>query len=241
MKRNNKGKTLKTVLYAVSVALVVRTFIFEPFNIPSGSMIPTLLVGDYLFVSKYSYGYSRHSLPFSLPLFSGRILESLPERGDVAVFKLPTDNKTDYIKRIIGLPGDHIQVISGLLHINGFPVQRERIGDLTAEDGTGSLRSYTQHIETLPEGIRHKIIEISDSAPFDNTREFIVPEEHYFMMGDNRDNSADSRSFVGFVPFENLVGQAEIIFFSVEDDPHFWEFWRWLGHIRLERFFKHVI
>lgn len=237
---SNIGETIKTVLYAILIALVVRTFAFEPFNIPSGSMIPTLLVGDYLFVSKYSYGYSRHTLPFSLPLFSGRILADEPHRGDVAVFKVPTDNKTDYIKRIIGLPGDRVQILGGVLHINGMPVKRERIGDVVAEDGYGRVRVYAQYIEVLPNGIRHRIIELSDDAPLDDTREFMVPEKYYFMMGDNRDNSTDSRSIVGYVPFENLVGRAEILFFSVDNSARLWEVWKWPWAIRFTRFFNRV-
>lgn len=241
MATSNKSGTVRTVLYAIMVALIVRTFAFEPFNIPSGSMIPTLLIGDYLFVSKYSYGYSRYALPFSLPLFSGRVLANTPRRGDVVVFKLPADDSTDYIKRIVGLPGDRIQVVGGLLHINGLPVQRERLDDLTAEDGNGSPRVYMQYVETLPGSIQHKIMELSDTTSLDNTREFVVPEKYYFMMGDNRDNSADSRSLVGYVPFENLVGRAEIVFFSVDNHAHLWEIWKWLGAVRLNRLFKRIV
>ncbi|KAF0136118.1 MAG: signal peptidase I, partial [Rhodospirillaceae bacterium] len=234
------GETIRTILYAVLIALVVRTFAFEPFNIPSGSMNPTLLVGDYLFVSKYSYGYSRHALPFSLPLFRGRLLAQTPQRGDVAVFKVPTDNKTDYIKRVIGLPGDRVQMINGLLHINGMPVRRERIDDFVAEDGYGNAHVYAQYVESLPNGVRHRIIELLDDAPFDNTREFMVPEGRYFMMGDNRDNSSDSRSIVGPVPFENFVGRAEVLFFSTDNSARFWEAWKWPWAIRFSRFLKPI-
>jgi signal peptidase I len=178
-------------------------------------MVPTLLVGDYLFVSKYSYGYSKHSLPWSLPLFEGRIFETKPERGDVAVFKLPSDGKTDYVKRIIGLPGDRIQMKDGILNINGKPVERRFVDDYVyASNGrTWRLKRY---IETLPNGREHMILEESDSAMNDNTQVYTVPAGHYFAMGDNRDNSQDSRvmSAVGYVPAENLVGRAEIIFFS---------------------------
>ena len=232
------GETVKTVLYATFIALAIRIFAFEPFNIPSGSMMPTLLVGDYLFVSKYSYGYSYHALPFSLPLFSGRILADEPQRGDVAVFKVPTDNKTDYVKRIIGLPGDSIQIIKGILHINGLPVRRNRIDDFVAEDGYGRLRVYMQYIEVLPNDVRHRIIELSDSSPLDNTRKFLVPEGHYFLMGDNRDNSTDSRSLVGYVPFENFIGRAEVLFFSVKNSDSFWEIWKWPRTIRFSRLFS---
>jgi signal peptidase I len=231
------GETIKTIVYAVVIALVVRTVAFEPFNIPSGSMIPTLLVGDYLFVSKYSFGYSRYSLPLSPPLFDGRILAQTPQRGDVVVFKLPTDNSTDYIKRLIGLPGDHIQVIHGVLNINGKPVERRQIEDFV-ERGS-SLTRVIQYVETLPNGRPHPIIEsLGDSGPADNTLEYVVPDGHYFMMGDNRDNSQDSRFLdkVGYVPAENLVGRAEIIFFSTDGSAALWEVWKWPWAIRWNRF-----
>ncbi len=232
-------ETIKTVLWAVVIALVVRTVAFEPFNIPSGSMIPTLLVGDYLFVSKYSYGYSRYSLPLSLPLIPGRILMSEPERGDVAVFKLPSDNSTDYIKRIIGLPGDKIQVRVGRLWINGEEVVRERVEDFVFTAGNGHITRIAQFAETLPNGRRHRILELTDSAELDNTQVYTVPKGHFFAMGDNRDNSLDSRVLngVGFVPAENLVGRAEILFFSHNGSASWWEFWRWPGAIRFRRFF----
>ena len=232
-------ETIKTVLWAVVIALVVRTVAFEPFNIPSGSMIPTLLVGDYLFVSKYSYGYSRYSLPLSLPLIPGRILMSEPERGDVAVFKLPSDNSTDYIKRIIGLPGDKIQVRVGRLWINGEEVVRERVEDFVFTAGNGHITRIAQFTETLPNGRRHRILELTDSAQLDNTQVYTVPKGHFFAMGDNRDNSLDSRVLngVGFVPAENLVGRAEILFFSHNGSASWWEFWRWPGAIRFRRFF----
>ncbi|MDP6603612.1 MAG: signal peptidase I [Rhodospirillales bacterium] len=234
---------LRTIIYAVLIALVVRTFAYEPFNIPSGSMIPTLLVGDYLFVSKFSYGYSRHSFPFSFPPFSGRLFSDQPARGDVAVFKLPSDNRTDYIKRIVGLPGDKIQVISGVLHINGEPVRRRRIEDYAHTDnGRITLRAQ-QFVETLPEGRRHLLIEeAGDFGELDNTPEFVVPQGHYFAMGDNRDNSSDSRvmASVGFVPAENLVGRAEFLFFSIEPGVRFWEIWKWPFAIRFGRLFDGI-
>jgi signal peptidase I len=229
-------ETIKTMVYAVLIAVAVRTFLYEPFNIPSSSMVPTLLIGDYLFVSKFSYGYSKHSLPFSIPLFSGRILEGEPERGDVAVFKLPRDNKTDYIKRIIGLPGDRIQVIGGILHINGEPVQRERLAEDYVYDG----KPHAQYIETLPGGRQHRIVEVGDGEFKDNTNEFVVPAGHYFGMGDNRDNSDDSRGGVGFIPAENLVGRAEILFFSTDGSAELWEFWKWPQAIRWDRLFDGV-
>ena len=234
--------TVKTVAYAVLIALAIRTVAYEPFNIPSGSMKPTLLVGDYLFVSKFSYGYSRHSLPLSLPLIPGRILMSEPERGDIAVFKLPTDNKTDYIKRIIGLPGDRIQVSEGRLHVNGKQVVRRRVADFIEIDEYGRIHRTAQFDETLPNGRTHRILEHTDQGQLDNTPVYVVPEGHYFAMGDNRDNSLDSRVLggVGFVPAENLVGRAEILFFSIDGSASVWEFWRWPATIRFKRFFDLV-
>ncbi|HJU19933.1 MAG TPA: signal peptidase I [Stellaceae bacterium] len=234
--------TIKTVVYAVLIALGVRTFAYEPFNIPSGSMIPTLLVGDYLFVSKFSYGYSRYSLPFGLPLFSGRFLFHPPQRGDVAVFRLPSDPSIDYIKRIIGLPGDSIQVKNSILYINGKPAPRQQIQDyLYREDGT--VAPVPQYVETLPNGVKHRIIQVMDNhGPLDNTPVYHVPPGEYFGMGDNRDNSQDSRvlSVVGYIPAENLVGRADIIFFSTDGQAKFWQFWNWPSAIRYDRLF-HII
>ena len=230
------GESLKTIIYAALIAVGIRTVAFEPFNIPSGSMIPTLLVGDYLFVSKFSYGYSRHSLPFSPNLFEGRIFGRMPERGDVAVFKLPRDNATDYIKRIVGLPGDRVQVRNGVLHINGQAVRRESLGPFTVE-GDGPRITVRRYRETLPGGRVHEILEMQDDGGFDNTPEFVVPAGHVFVMGDNRDNSLDSRAMgvVGFVPLENLLGRAEIIFFSVDETAVWWQPWTWPFAIRWDR------
>ncbi|MBL22869.1 MAG: signal peptidase I [Rhodospirillaceae bacterium] len=235
--------TLRTIVYAVAIALVIRTFAYEPFNIPSGSMIPTLLVGDYLFVSKYSYGYSRHSFPFSLAPISGRVFASEPERGDVAVFKLPSDNRTDYIKRIVGLPGDRIQLRKGLLYINGTRVPRKPIAGFEVTTSFGQIRRVPQYVETLPGGKKHLIIEEQgDFGALDETREFTVPAGHFFALGDNRDNSADSRvlSQVGFVPVENLVGRAEFLFFSTDGSARFWEIWKWPFAIRYGRLFDSI-
>lgn len=239
-------ESVKTILYAALIAIGIRTVAFEPFNIPSGSMIPTLLVGDYLFVSKFSYGYSRHSMPFSPNLFDGRIFGSLPRRGDVAVFKLPRDGATDYIKRIIGLPGDRIQVRAGRLYVNGELVPRESLGPYTVE-GDGPRITVRLYRETLPgsaglPAVSHEILESTDDGPFDNTVEFRVPEGHVFAMGDNRDNSLDSRAMnaVGFIPIENLVGRAEFIFFSVDGSASWWEVWAWPFAIRWSRIFSAV-
>jgi len=229
-------ESLKTIVYAGLIAIGIRTVAFEPFNIPSGSMIPTLLVGDYLFVSKYSYGYSRYSMPFGPDLFEGRIFGRLPERGDVAVFKLPRDTSQDYIKRIIGLPGDRIQVRNGILHVNGQAVKREFLGPYVAE-GDGPRLTVRLFREILPNGVAHQIIEQSDDGPLDNTPEFRVPDGYLFAMGDNRDNSLDSRvqNAVGFVPVQNLVGRAEFIFFSVDGSAAWWEVWAWPFAIRWGR------
>ena len=234
--------TIKTVVYAVLIALAVRTVAYEPFNIPSGSMVPTLLVGDYLFVSKFSYGYSRYSLPFGLPLFSGRIFFHPPDRGDVIVFKLPTDNSTDYIKRVIGLPGDHIQMKGGNLYINDQLVPRKRIQDFLYQEGNGTVIPLVQYIETLPNGVQHRIIKMGDNGPLDNTQVYEVPPGDYFMMGDNRDNSQDSRvlSAVGYVPAENLIGRAEFIFFSTDGSARLWEIWKWPFAVRYSRLFHGI-
>jgi signal peptidase I len=250
---------IKVVVQALAIALVVRTLLFQPFNIPSGSMIPTLLVGDYLFVSKYAYGYSSYSLPCFWPLrcgsllFPGRVFASQPKRGDVVVFKLPRDGKTDYIKRVIGLPGDKIEMKDGRLYINGVMVPREPIAPLTEPDLYGHSHDVPTYKETLPGGVSHTIIEVeNDRGFYDDIRDtsgapvvFVVPPEHYFMMGDNRDNSLDSRvpedaGGVGYVPVENLVGRAEVIFFSVREGEPAWEFWRWPVDVRWQRLFKHV-
>jgi signal peptidase I len=236
------GETIKTIVYAVIIALFIRTFFYEPFSIPSASMVPTLLVGDYLFVSKFSYGYSRYSLPFGLPLLSGRVFFREPHRGDVAVFKLPRDPSVDFIKRIIGLPGDKVQVKDGILNINGQPIKRERIGPYFYEE-SGRASTYIEYVETLPNGYKHDILEIGDDQPLDNTSVFTVPDGKYFMMGDNRDNSADSRdpdSGVGYVPAENIVGRAEFIFFSTNGYARWWELWKWPFTVRYGRLFSGI-
>ncbi|MEM9468649.1 MAG: signal peptidase I [Pseudomonadota bacterium] len=236
----------KTVVIALLLALTIRTFLYEPFNIPSGSMLPTLKVGDYLFVSKTAYGYSQYSFPFGMASFDGRVMdggeEGRPKRGDVAVFKLPKDNRTDYIKRIVGMPGERIQVIGSRLYINGEIVDREALGYSTETAPNGQTYRVTEYLETLPGGIVHRIYEDSDNERYDNTEEFLVPQGHYFLMGDNRDNSQDSRvqNLVGFVPYENLVGRADILFFSINDKAKLLLPWTWFQSVRFNRIFDKI-
>ena len=240
-KEESLAETIKTVIYAILIAVVIRTFLYEPFKIPSGSMYPSLYVGDFLFVSKYTYGYSKHSFPFSLPLFEGRIWTDEPERGDVVVFKFPQDNRTDYIKRVIGLPGDKIKLENGRLYINGNLVEREQIDDFVLRDKYGNVERFRQYVETLPNGVKHNILEVSDSELYDDVPELTVPEGSYFMMGDNRDRSDDSRVNVGFVPYENLVGKARVLFFSYDGNGGPWyKLWNLPRQIRWSRMFDKI-
>jgi signal peptidase I len=248
-KEGGAAETGRVIVHALIIAFVIRTFLFQPFNIPSGSMMATLLIGDYLFVSKYSYGYSHYSLPLSPRLFSGRIIGSAPERGDVVVFRLPKDDSIDYIKRVIGLPGDRIRVSEGALYINGQPVKREKIEEYVGDNpcGGGGTARTPQWRETLPNGVSYNALDCRENGFLDNWpsplgTEYTVPAGHYFMMGDNRDNSTDSRvlSDVGPVPFENLVGRAQIIFFSVGDGEPAWHFWNWPWSVRWSRLFTIV-
>lgn len=229
----------RMVLFALVVAFIVRSFLLEPFNIPSSSMKPNLLVGDYLFVSKYSYGFSRHSFPFGIIPIEGRLAAKAPQRGDIIVFKLPTNTSISYIKRLIGLPGDRIQMKRGRLYINDQLIPREAKGLRTTYDDAGNKLVMTEYQQTLPGGARFSIFEESDGGPLDDTPVYTVPAGHYFMMGDNRDHSQDSRvqQVVGFVPFENLLGPARMIFFSVNGSAKLFEFWKWPWAIRYSRLF----
>jgi signal peptidase I len=231
---------IKTLIIALLCAGFVRSIFFEPFHIPSSSMKPGLLIGDYIFVAKYSYGYSRYSFPFGIDFFEGRIFEkNKPTRGDVAVFRLPSEPSINYIKRIIGLPNDQIQMRDGVLFINNVEVSK--IANGVFSDNDGSLKvEIRKFLETLPEGKTVETLDQSSEAPQDNTGIYEVPAGHYFMMGDNRDNSQDSRflSQVGYVPEENLVGKATIIFFS--NSKPTWQFWNWSNSIRYNRIFTKV-
>jgi signal peptidase I len=233
---------VRILFFALVIALVERTFFFQPYNIPSGSMEDTLLIGDYLFVQKFSYGYSRFSYPWGrlLPAF-GRTLEmNRPARGDVAVFALPEDPSRDFIKRVVGLPGDRVQMLHGVLYINDKPVPKVRVADYV-EDQNGFEHHVARYRETLPGGKSYYVLDREADGLNDTTQVYTVPPAHYFMMGDNRDDSDDSRGIVGYLPAENLIGKAEFKFFSIDDNKtHAWTFWRWPGSIRYGRLFTFV-
>ncbi len=242
LEKGELSEFFKTALIAVFIALIIRSVLFEPFNIPSGSMKPTLLVGDYLFVNKPAYGYSRYSFPFGIAPIEERIWPKEPARGDVIVFALPTNAGIDYIKRVIGLPGDTIQVRRGRLFINDVLVPRDLIGTKEIRDDDDNIQIVNEYIETLPDGAVHSIYEESDSEPLDSTPRYTVPDDHYFVMGDNRDNSQDSRvaDHVGPVPFENIVGRADFLFFSTNGYARLIELWKWPWSIRYERLFMDI-
>ena len=236
-------ENIKILFFALIIALFIRSFFFQPFYIPSSSMEPNLLVGDRLFVSKYSYGYSRHSLPFSPNIYNDRIFEKQPMRGDVVVFKTPADDRTDYIKRLIGLPGDVIQIINEDLYINSIKVKKQKIENLSKIYCGNEILNVDFYEETLPNGTKY-ISVYRKKGSMINTNKFIVPMNHYFFMGDNRDCSKDSRflSSVGYVGFNNLVGKAQLIFFSNDiNEGSFFKFWKWSESIRLQRFFKKIL
>jgi signal peptidase I len=256
---------VKTVAYALAIALVLRVLLFQPFTIPSASMEPNLYQGDYIIVSKYSYGWSKHSIPFSPPLFDGRILGKAPTRGDIIVFKLPRDPNVDYIKRLIGLPGDRVQVRGGVVYINGKALPRREMPSALVDTGYGTIRAG-RFEETNPEGGKYATQDYGPDSDADNTGVYVVPQGCYFFMGDNRDNSLDSRfdpgvsafktgpgtckwdyandqyigmqEGVGFVPAENLVGRAQLILLSWNADAHLFKPWTWFTEARPSRFFR---
>ena len=233
-------ENLKTIIYALIIAIFIRSIFFQPFYIPSSSMEPNLLVGDRLFVSKYTYGYSRHSFPFSPKLFNGRLFFKEPKRGDVVVFKTPADNRTDYIKRLIGLPGDSIQFINGNVFLNNNQILKSRVNKSKKINCGSKSFNAIEFEEKLPNGIKYLSV-YSKVNSYNNSDKFIVPNDHYFFLGDNRDCSKDSRylASVGFVHKDNLVGKARIIFFSSDRKiGRLIEFWKLNKSLRFDRFFK---
>jgi signal peptidase I len=234
-------ENLKTVFYALVIALIIRSLLIQPFYIPSSSMEPNLLIGDRLFVTKYSYGYSRHSFPFSPPIINGRLFSKTPKIGDVAVFKTPADNRTDYIKRLIGLPGDRIQFIEGNLFLNNSEILKSKLSNSDVIY-CGKKIDVNTFEEKLPNGKIHSTVYLTNFS-YQNSDAFIVPEKHYFFLGDNRDCSKDSRylSSVGYVHEDNLVGKAQFIFFSTDYRiGSIFSFWKWHKTIRFDRFFKKI-
>jgi signal peptidase I len=239
-KKNELLETIIVIVEALIIALLFRTFLYQPFSIPTASMQQTLMIGDYFLANKWSWGFGKYSFPIALP-FNGRIMGSEPKRGDVAVFRNEITSE-DYIKRVIGLPGDRIQMKAGRLYINGTMVERELVGTAKDTDSYMTTVEVNVYTETLPNGVKHTIQEISDNEALDNTAEYVVPSGHYFMMGDNRDRSADSRVLgqVGYVPWDNLIGKAELRFFSIKDNRPPWALWEWPANVRWDRMFQFV-
>lgn len=224
------------IIVCIIVPMSFRAFLYSPRHIPSSSMKSTLLIGDYIFISKFAYGYSRYSFPlgYSVNYFEGRTGTNKPERGDVIVFRPNAEPSTDFIKRLIGLPGDTVQMRGGKLFLNGAEIEQKRAEDFIDEDEKGNLKSIKRYVETLPNGVSYEVLDEIENGTGDDTVEFVVPENNYFFMGDNRDNSADSRFMVGFVPQENLIGKAEVIFFS--NKSSFLKIWDWIISFRKNRF-----
>ena len=240
--RENIVENIKTLIYALIIAVIIRSLIIQPFYIPSSSMEPTLLVGDRLFVTKYSYGYSKHSFPFSPPILNNRIIFKKPKRGDVVVFKTPSDNRTDYIKRLIGLPGDKIKFIDSNLYLNDSEILKSRISKTDiVYCGNTKIDVFTFE-EKLSNNKIYKTVYLKNNS-FQNSDVFVIPENHYFFLGDNRDCSKDSRylTSVGYVHKDNLVGKAQFIFFSSDKSKgSLFAFWKWRDSIRLDRIFKKI-
>lgn len=241
-KKNEFVETIVVIIQALLIALVFRTFLYQPFSIPTASMQSTLMIGDYFIANKWAWGFGKYSFPLPAPI-GGRFLEfGQPERGDVAVFRNEVSDE-DYIKRIIGMPGDRVQVRQGRLYINDVMVERELVGNTTDTDSSSSSVPVSVYRETLPNGVSHIIQEVSDDQPVvDNTAEYTVPAGHYFMMGDNRDRSQDSRflNAVGYVPHANLIGKAEARFFSIRNNLPPWQLWEWPANVRLDRMFQGI-
>jgi len=237
---NETVELIKTVVIALLIALVLRVLLFQPYTIPSASEEPNLYEGDYVVVTKFDYGWSNHSIPFSPPLFDGRIFSHAPERGDIIVFKLPRDNHTDYVKRLIGVPGDRVQMRQGLLYLNGQPVPREGKGVFMETGGSGEVRQVARFEETLPGGRKYLTNDFGPGGDLDDTQEITIPEGYYFFMGDNRDNSADSRLpseiGVGLVPAANLEGRARIVLLSWSPGASLLKPWTWVLNLRPSRF-----
>ena len=257
--KSGGGDTIAFLVKLFLFALILRAFIIAPFTIPSGSMLPRMMIGDYLFVAKWPYGYSRYSFPFGLAAFDGRILAGTPQRGDVAVFRYPDGGDVDYVKRVIGLPGDRVQMRAGTLFLNGQPVPKVRIADflvpitpnspcryadaalartVTAPDGSRAC-AYPRYRETLPGGKSYAVLDQMDGLA-DTTGVFTVPAGHYFMMGDNRDDSEDSRfpveaGGVGYLPADHLIGKAWVTFFSTDGSVDWLKPWTWASAARWDR------
>ena len=240
-RKSELRETIVVIVEALLIALVFRTFLYQPFSIPTGSMQSTLMIGDYFLASKFTWGFGKYSFPLPVP-FNGRLLAfGEPQRGEVAVFRNEITGE-DYIKRVIGMPGDTVRMQQGRLYINGTVVPREQVGTAEDADSTGRTVPVTVYRETLPGGVSHTIQEISDGEYLDNTSEYRVPAGHYFMMGDNRDRSADSRVLnqVGYVPFSNFIGKAEVRFFSIRNNIAPWLLWEWPANVRWDRMFQPV-
>ena len=244
--RKSIVSNLKALFWALIIAGFIRSFIVEPFKIPSGSMKPNLLVGDFLFVSKWDYGYSRYSFPFGLPLFNGKLLEKSPKRGDIIVFKLPTKESINYVKRLVAMPGETIKISEGMIYVkkkgaNEFRMYSQKLLEPFFDD------QYNADIMRLQENNtnrNYEVLNLSNNSMLDNTNEFLVPNDHYFFMGDNRDNSSDSRDIrntVGFVPKENIIGKVRFIFLSIDTQFKLTKIYSIFNHLRYERFFKKII
>jgi signal peptidase I len=239
-KKNELLETIIVIIEALAIALIFRTFLYQPFSIPTASMQQTLMIGDYFIANKWTWGFGKYSFPIALP-FNGRLFGGQPQRGDVAVFRNEITNE-DYIKRVIGMPGDRIQMKEGRLYINGEIVERELVGRGEDTDSLMHTVPVIIYKETLPNGVTHTIQEVSDSRELDNTPEYLVPAGHYFMMGDNRDRSQDSRvlSAVGYVPLDAIIGKAEARFFSINNNIPPWQLWEWPANVRWDRMFQSV-